>query len=404
MTLIGAILKHVQSTQSLQGVGTPGSSQKLGSSTKIRSPPPEDEVLEFIEKERDLRKKRRKSKELYPVGAKVDTSPPRCQTRHMYKKIPDWAGKRRRLDDENIHIVLAIKKTHFTRGKVDNRWYKEPQTQLWAYYNRVNELKRISRDNKTIYKRLMTQGPKIVTTESLMQDWSKNRHDIVMKATKKFILFPPIPTEDIEDPIFLKPKKVKRPRVFFTLTFENGYDIGELQAELFTDVCPKTCGLFLELLGGDGVGFSYVGTHFFRKVPHLYWTGGDVAHDNGFGCYAQRGRRIPIGAENYHFSHSMPGLLSMPVTCDDEMCGIFNITFKALPQLDLRNVVFGRIVRPSEKFNAISHIGKLLSTQPSILLSASRQKINGRWVKGTANTMMAPSDLHTRILALARML
>ena len=33
----------------------------------------------------------------------------------------------------------------------------------------------------------------------------------------------------------------------------------------------------------------------------------------------------------------------MRVTVDDEMCGIFNITFKALPQLDLRNVVFGRV-------------------------------------------------------------
>jgi hypothetical protein len=44
-----------------------------------------------------------------------------------------------------------------------------------------------------------------------------------------------------------------------------------------------------------------------RKVAGLYWSGGDVVHDNGFGCYAQRGRRVPIGAENYHFSHSMPG-------------------------------------------------------------------------------------------------
>lgn len=28
---------------------------------------------------------------------------------------------------------------------------------------------------------------------------------------------------------------------------------------------------------------------------------------------------------------------------NNEMCGSFNITFKALPQFDLRNVVFGRV-------------------------------------------------------------
>lgn len=45
----------------------------------------------------------------------------------------------------------------------------------------------------------------------------------------------------------------------------------------------------------------------YRKVPTLYWAGGDVIYNNGFGCYAQRGRRAPIGAENYHYPHSMPG-------------------------------------------------------------------------------------------------
>lgn len=37
------------------------------------------------------------------------------------------------------------------------------------------------------------------------------------------------------------------------------------------------------------------------------------------------------------------GLLSMPVTRNNEVCGIFNITFKPLPQFDLNNVVFARV-------------------------------------------------------------
>ncbi|KPJ12765.1 hypothetical protein RR48_10395 [Papilio machaon] len=43
------------------------------------------------------------------------------------------------------------------------------------------------------------------------------------------------------------------------------------------------------------------------------------------------------------FTYSAPGLLSMCVTRNNEVCGIFNITFKPLPQFDLNNVVFGRV-------------------------------------------------------------
>ncbi|KAF9793680.1 hypothetical protein SFRURICE_002339 [Spodoptera frugiperda] len=124
------------------------------------------------------------------------------------------------------------------------------------------------------------------------------------------------------------------------------------------------------------------------KVPKLYWSGGDVIYDNGFGCYAQRGRAIPIGAENYHFPHSMAGLLSMRVTMDDEMCGIFNITFKPLPQLDLRNVVFGRVVRPSTTYNIISQLGNALSSRPIIEVISSRRKQEGRWIVGQPNTRL----------------
>ncbi|XP_041988969.1 ubiquitin-associated domain-containing protein 1 [Aricia agestis] len=123
-----------------------------------------------------------------------------------------------------------------------------------------------------------------------------------------------------------------------------------------------------------------------RKIPHLYWSGGDVIHDNGFGCYAQRGRRKPIPAENYHLPHSMPGLLSMRVTADDEVCGVFTITFKPLPQLDLKNVVFGRVVRPSCIFDAMRSLGSALSTHPQVEIAATRRKSDGVLIHGTPNT------------------
>ncbi|XP_049883098.1 uncharacterized protein LOC126378759 [Pectinophora gossypiella] len=375
MTLLDNILKKAQSVLVL-------SEHSL--STKPKSPPPDSETIADIVKEK---KKRHRPRCPYPgARAKVDSSPPRYSARPLYIKVPDWRARHLRTQYDNLQLLIAFKKTHYARGRVDCWWRVEPQPFRHFYYNRVAFSKHVRFENKLLHKRLVTQGPKVVPTESLQRDWARNRVDILKRARKPFVLFPPIPQDDIEDPAFVKPEGVKRPRVFFTMRVEGCAAIGELEAELFTDVCPRTASLFVELLVGHEGGFSYVGTHFYRKVPHLYWAGGDVVHDNGFGCYLQSGRRYPIGAENYHFSHSMPGLLSMRVTSDNEICGVFNITFKPLPQFDLKNVVFGRIVRPSEVFNSITKIGRALATTPRVLLCASRMKIRGQWVQGTPNT------------------
>ncbi|CAG9574862.1 unnamed protein product [Danaus chrysippus] len=121
----------------------------------------------------------------------------------------------------------------------------------------------------------------------------------------------------------------------------------------------------------------------------MFWSGGDVTYDAGVGCYAQRGRTRPIGAENYHFPHSMPGLLSMRMTNDDEMCGIFNITFKALPQFDLRNVVFGRVIRPCPTFDVIQTLPA--NPYPAIEIDSARTKLKSGWVYGTRNTRILPT-------------
>ncbi|XP_048485722.1 peptidyl-prolyl cis-trans isomerase-like [Plutella xylostella] len=170
--------------------------------------------------------------------------------------------------------------------------------------------------------------------------------------------------------------------VHLELRVQDGCSLGWLQLELFADVCPATCRLFLELLTAGTDTYSYINSIFFRKVPHLYWSGGDVVYNNGCGCYAQRGRRRPIGAENYTYAHSVPGrwtflsyppgLLSMRVTRDDEVCGIFNITFKPMPQFDLQNVVFGRVVRPSSTYEAMRSLGAPLSARPLVYIAACK--------------------------------
>lgn len=54
--------------------------------------------------------------------------------------------------------------------------------------------------------------PRIATTAELERDWQRNRREILYKAVNKFVLFPPVPRELIEDAAFLKPPGVKRQR------------------------------------------------------------------------------------------------------------------------------------------------------------------------------------------------
>ncbi|XP_045781908.1 uncharacterized protein LOC123878638 [Maniola jurtina] len=353
MTLIGAILKKVQSKDSVN---------------KYPSPPPEiDETI--------LKKKRKRRVDKFAhVRPSVDSSPPLYDASRLLRKLPQWTRRANQIYSDNLRLLGDIARAHLYGGKVDSHWTVRPAENRQYYENRRNTCKLLKRQNKQIHKRILETEPRVIPTAWLERDWRRNKQEILHRARKKFVLFPICRTEVMEDPAFAAPHGINRPRVFITLRMRNASLLGTLEAELFTDVCPETCRLFLELLDGDGLGYGYVGTQFFRKVPHLFWSGGDVIYNNGFGCYAQKGRARPILAENYHFSHSMPGLLSMPTTKDEELCGIFNITFKPLPQFDLKNVVFGRIVRPCPTYDVISTLGNPLSTYPVIEIVAARRR------------------------------
>ncbi|XP_039762176.1 uncharacterized protein LOC120635278 [Pararge aegeria] len=625
MTLIGAILEKVQSKDSVK---------------KYTSPPPEIDGTILQNKSK---KRVDKFGHVRPV---VDTSSPRYDAERMSRHLPKWTKHLNDLYYENVKILCGITNTYMSGGKVDSRWTVMPSGNKQYHQNRKDSCKIINRQNRQIYKRISKTGPRVVTTACLDVDWQRNKRDMVQQACYKFVLFPISSPETMDDLAFAASPGVKRPRVYITLRMRNAAQLGTLVAELFTDVCPDTCRLFLELLDGDGLGYGYVGTRFFRlvrqpnlqsllstnelsyelrkilislieagarlaaagrnyeltlaqlsaaldepkrtqrivaqvitpeelaaklnnetvrdsdpdtsgsndlykradclerflgkfrswrrrileppnpeaiaalrnlgfsfedaeealrstgcnvpaaaswligergssvfelldglpegvilqtllkqpqiqrgllntrmliafiamvgqsgsaslwlnsphgspllsqisrtyhsekyclavnqfserrenctapstsnqrKVPHLFWSGGDVIIDNGFGCYAQKGRVRPILAENYHFSHSMPGLLSMRTTNDGELCGSFNITFKALPQFDLKNVVFGRIIRPCATYDVISTLGRPLSTHPIVEVAATRRRVNRHWVVGARNTKLRPA-------------
>ncbi|OWR48854.1 peptidyl-prolyl cis-trans isomerase E [Danaus plexippus plexippus] len=89
---------------------------------------------------------------------------------------------------------------------------------------------------------------------------------MIKSARNNFVLFPTSPVDLIEDSAFKAPDGANRPRVYIHLRARGHSSLGYLRVELFTDACPLTCGLFLELMMGDGLGHGYVGTRFFRYL------------------------------------------------------------------------------------------------------------------------------------------
>ncbi|XP_013191086.2 uncharacterized protein LOC106135352 [Amyelois transitella] len=220
------------------------------------SPPPEPEGK--------TRRRKRKVFKLPPARARVDTSPPPFSRSALASRLPGWGRRAGEITMENMALLQHIKRWHFRGGKVDCHWDVMPGPCLRFYHNRVDHLRHVQRENQVIYKLIANTVPRVETTAKLRRDWKRNRDIIIQGAAGRFVLFPPVPQETVEDPVFLAPPGVKRPRVYLTLCVKNCAPMGELAIELFTDWCPQNCKLFLELAEGDGLGHGYVGTTFFR--------------------------------------------------------------------------------------------------------------------------------------------
>ncbi|KAJ0169898.1 hypothetical protein K1T71_014504 [Dendrolimus kikuchii] len=244
MTLLHAILKKVQSNESV--------------ASKYPSPPPE------INKTAMKSRKKKHTYKYAHVKAVVDTSPPRFDPLFQYRKLQEWSRTMRNLISENMKLVTTIKRQHFLRGRVDSSWPDYPKSCRQYFENRNYFYKRIRTANQYLYNRIINVKAKVPTTVSLRRDWRQNRNEILERARCKFVLFQPVPSEDIEDIQFKAPPEIKRPRIYLTLRFRHGAVLGDLPVELFTDVCPLTCQLFLDLVDGDGLGNGYIGTCFFR--------------------------------------------------------------------------------------------------------------------------------------------
>lgn len=148
--------------------------------------------------------------------------------------------------------------------------------------------------------------------------------------------------------------KEKRPKVFLEMELAKR-PLGRIIIELFGDVVPKTVENFRCLCTGErgispvsGKPLHLKGNIFHRIIPGKIVQGGDITKKNGQGgvsIYGQDGDGS-FPDENFKLKHDRPGLVSMAHRGFEpgKNCSQFFFTSVAMPKLDGKHVVFGRVI------------------------------------------------------------
>nr|CAD7573025.1 unnamed protein product [Timema californicum] len=129
---------------------------------------------------------------------------------------------------------------------------------------------------------------------------------------------------------------------FLDVKAEDGFPLGRMIVELYSDRVPKTALNFLSLCKGDS-GWSYRNSPFHCILPPLLCQAGDVVRFDGHGGTSIYGDTFPD--ENFDLKHVGPGILSMVSVGTNTNNSKFNISFKQIVTLNNKCVVFGRLVK-----------------------------------------------------------
>ena len=149
------------------------------------------------------------------------------------------------------------------------------------------------------------------------------------------------------------------PVVFFDLSI-GGRDIGRLEMELFNHVVPRTAENFRALCTGER-GLSsqaknllhFKGSCFHRIIAGFMAQGGDFTRGDGRGGEAIYGNKFRD--ENFRLKHDSPYLLSMANSGPHTNGSQFFITFRAVPHLDGKHVVFGKVTNGFEVMKVLEN-------------------------------------------------
>jgi len=163
------------------------------------------------------------------------------------------------------------------------------------------------------------------------------------------------------------------PKVFFDIKIASEL-AGRIEFELFYKHYPKTTENFRVLCTGEkGVGKSglplhFKGSKFHRVIPGYMCQGGDFTCGNGTGGESIYGEAFDDEWENGVIKHSEPMLLSMANAGRNTNGSQFFLTVRAIPHLDGKHVVFGRVTCGQDVVKAIEAVGSSCGTPSKTVL------------------------------------
>jgi cyclophilin family peptidyl-prolyl cis-trans isomerase len=221
----------------------------------------------------------------------------------------------------------------------------------------------------TIYRERLVQfynqyNPgKLNTIDATLQKYYNREEELFQILHDRYCRYLPVPTNINHH----------RPIVFLEFEYSSnsecsnsenhdhqGQQRGTVQIQLFHDVTPCTAENFRCLCTGEkgcasnsNTKLCYINTFIHRVVPKMCMQGGDITTGDGTGgrsIYAPSLRSDPktdlwgnFNDETF-MTHSEPGLLSMANNGIDRNNSQFFITVRALPHLNGKHVVFGRVI------------------------------------------------------------
>lgn len=155
-----------------------------------------------------------------------------------------------------------------------------------------------------------------------------------------------------------EPANPNNPRCFLDLVCK-GSKLGRLEIELRADVVPKTAENFRLLCTGQR-GYGYKNTKFHSIIKDFICQAGAFeipTTGKKFGCSAFETRYFDD--ENFHLSHTGPGLLSMANMGRNRNGSQFFIMLRKAPFMDGRHVVFGRVLKGMSVVKTLASYGTI---------------------------------------------